>query len=222
MFSLFLWIHTVTIIIILQCGLSVVSFTMTHNSNSEIYFREPVISSNNNNNNNIPTTPHSPHESSAYISEVFDWFQSENLTEWNTITSPEIPAHNVMIHFTTETEVELFVNLVPTPRNLSESMANNPTLHKMWTSSFIQKNKKIVHLHQDIWVSKNEIVKARLLALLGKTSLLNTKTKKKTNSRIFARKTFVERINGDIAAKFLRENHLWGKYIQREQSLFFV
>ena len=62
----------------------------------------------------------------------------------------------------------------------------------LWTN-------RILHLHQDVWKAKTEIVQCRLLAQLGRTE-----------DRIFARNTKAKRIDAPTAMAFLRHNHLWG------------
>jgi hypothetical protein len=57
----------------------------------------------------------------------------------------------------------------------------------------------IVHLHQDIWDSKTDIVQSRLKVKSGMIT-----------NRIFARKTSVHRIPNDVARAFFLQNHLWG------------
>lgn len=62
----------------------------------------------------------------------------------------------------------------------------------------VTSNHKIIHLHQDVWIQKIDIVKCRLLAQLGQSK------------RIFARKTVSRRINATHAMEFLDHHHLWG------------
>jgi hypothetical protein len=74
---------------------------------------------------------------------------------------------------------------------------------------------EIVHLHQDIWQSQTSIVQSRLRVKAGKKNIdiINNNN----NQRLFARKTTVERITGDVARDFFTQHHLWGatkaKYI---------
>lgn len=57
----------------------------------------------------------------------------------------------------------------------------------------------MVHLHQDVWRQKTDIVKKRLLARAGRIK-----------TRVFARKTTCKRIDKPTAFAFLEQNHLWG------------
>jgi len=58
---------------------------------------------------------------------------------------------------------------------------------------------QMIHLHEDVWRAKTEIVRCRLMTRLGHVS-----------SRIFARKTTVQRIDAPTAMGFLEQHHLWG------------
>jgi len=75
---------------------------------------------------------------------------------------------------------------------------------------------KTIHLHQDIWNSKREIVRHRLMAQLGlgvhtkATAGQQQKCRNATMRRIFARKTTVRRISSPVAMEFLDHHHLWG------------
>jgi hypothetical protein len=66
------------------------------------------------------------------------------------------------------------------------------------SAAAVTPNHKIIHLHQDVWTQKKDIVKCRLLAQLGQSK------------RIFARKTVSRRINATYAMEFLDHHHLWG------------
>ena len=57
----------------------------------------------------------------------------------------------------------------------------------------------VVHLHEDLWRSRGDIVRARLRARAGLLA-----------SRHFARKTRATRIDGLTARAFLEEHHLYG------------
>ncbi len=58
---------------------------------------------------------------------------------------------------------------------------------------------KIIHVYEDDWLFKNEIVKSRLLNLLGKSE------------RIYARKCEIQEINDNkIIKDFLEKNHIQG------------
>jgi hypothetical protein len=98
----------------------------------------------------------------------------------------------------------ILLHLIPTPTSLSEALS--PNFNKRLTDwiSASQDDEdsysKIIHLHQDVWLNKNEIVKSRLLVQSGATN----------PKRIFARKTIASRINATYAMTFLEDHHLWG------------
>jgi len=59
-------------------------------------------------------------------------------------------------------------------------------------------NQKLIILWEDVWLTKNEIVKSRLMVLMGK------------GERIFARKTTVKVIDIVVSTQFLNQHHLQG------------
>lgn len=58
---------------------------------------------------------------------------------------------------------------------------------------------RLVHIFEDDWLYRNEIVKDRIASILGLVS-----------NRIYARKCEVREIDGSLANSFLNENHLQG------------
>jgi hypothetical protein len=75
---------------------------------------------------------------------------------------------------------------------------DNYHLHK--TTQCQQKNIKLIHIFEDEWKDKKDIVKSRLLNLI-----------KKTENKIFARNCEVKEVDSKEAVEFLQENHLQGK-----------
>jgi hypothetical protein len=57
-------------------------------------------------------------------------------------------------------------------------------------------NQRIIHLWEDVYLSKTKLVKSRILAMLGKFT------------RLHARHCFIERIDKPVMDKFLEINHL--------------
>ena len=117
-----------------------------------------------------------------------------------------------------------WLHLIPSPQSLSEALP--PTLTRRMTDACVaaadtakklddttppdgsdpdpageegRGTEQVVHLHEDVWYSKNAIAKSRLLSRLGRI-----------NSRVYARKTIARRIDKATATAFLEENHLWG------------
>lgn len=136
---------------------------------------------------------------SPYIHEVTKWLDGENLP-WREIQQTDFPATNSILSLGPE-EAKLTLHLLPTPTKPSECVP--ATLTKQMTDACIDGDilwaNQIIHLHQDVWRAKEDIVKCRLLAKIGRTP-----------SRIFARKTKSRRIDAPTAMAFLEHNHLWG------------
>jgi hypothetical protein len=59
-------------------------------------------------------------------------------------------------------------------------------------------NQRIIHLWEDVWEVKQDLVQSRILAMIGKFTRLN------------ARHCLIERIDKPTADKFLNDNHLQG------------
>ncbi|BDD04263.1 hypothetical protein [Aureibacter tunicatorum] len=66
----------------------------------------------------------------------------------------------------------------------------------VWQKNHAKQTEKIIHIWEDQWESKQEIVKARVLAFAGK------------NKTIFARKTSIQAINKIDFIDFLKRHHL--------------
>jgi hypothetical protein len=114
---------------------------------------------------------------------------------------------------TSDTSTAVWLHVIPTPSTIEEVAA--PHLNKRMTdyvdykkvlSTDNSRNEtlsnnaptRIIHLHQDVWLAKTDIVKSRILAQVGRTQ-----------RRLFARKTIGRRINATYAMDFLHQHHLW-------------
>jgi len=71
--------------------------------------------------------------------------------------------------------------------------------HLLKTIECEKQNIQLIHIFEDEWINKQDIVKSRLLNILGKTENI-----------IYARKCKVQEINKDVAKIFLNTNHLQG------------
>ncbi len=88
------------------------------------------------------------------------------------------------------------LHILPTPTS-DPSTHIKPTLCKELTDSKVFDT--IIHLHEDVWNNKKDIVKSRILAMVGRT-----------RRRWYARNLSVRRIDRCTAINFLEINHLWG------------
>ena len=137
------------------------------------------------------------------------------------------PTTNTLNEATTSPPI--WLHLIPSPTRLEEVLSPQYNQHLTNTLSIgsgdrktsgkndsRHRPKKIVHLHQDVWLQKTEICKCRLLAQLGCSPIPSPPTTTTTDTtthpprRIFARKTIAKRINATIAMDFLDQHHLWG------------
>jgi hypothetical protein len=59
---------------------------------------------------------------------------------------------------------------------------------------------KLIHIFEDEWLDKKEIVKSRLMNLFGLTK-----------NKIFARRCTIKEVSNNISRNFLNENHIQGK-----------
>ncbi|CAH0994016.1 hypothetical protein EMA8858_00123 [Emticicia aquatica] len=79
-----------------------------------------------------------------------------------------------------------------------EIMVDKSTFFQELTNQFAAQNIKIIHLWVDVWHAKQDIVKSRLLSVLGKSETIP------------ARLTQVRRIDKVLLDNFLTINHLQG------------
>ena len=68
------------------------------------------------------------------------------------------------------------------------------------TISCANKGVQLIHIFEDEWVYKKDIVKSRILNLINKTP-----------NKIYARKCEIKEVNSKDSLKFLDENHIQGK-----------
>ncbi len=79
-----------------------------------------------------------------------------------------------------------------------EIIINNAIFYQNLSNEFTKKHLKLIHIWEDVWQSKQEIVKSRILSLLGKSETIP------------ARLTQVRRIDKATLDNFLIDNHLQG------------
>jgi hypothetical protein len=71
--------------------------------------------------------------------------------------------------------------------------------HLQKTEECLNRNIQLIHVYQDEWINKQEIVKSRILYLLNKC-----------NTKIFARKCIIKNVKSCDAKLFLEQNHIQG------------
>ena len=132
---------------------------------------------------------------SHYESEISDFLKENNISTIiqndRSIISPleldiYLPDHNLAIEFN-----GLFWH--------SELNGKDKNYHLNKSLQCYEKNITLLHIFEDEWIFKQEIVKSIILNKLGKTP-----------NRILARKCQIKELSFDKAFKFLDENHLQG------------
>jgi hypothetical protein len=83
----------------------------------------------------------------------------------------------------------------------SEKNGRDKTYHLNKTNKCKENNIRLIHIFEDEWVNKNDIVKSKLTHILE----LNK------NSKIYARKCNIKQISTKDKNKFLNENHIQGE-----------
>ena len=92
----------------------------------------------------------------------------------------------------------LLFHLLPIPPHPEPSAGFHPAYFQEQSLAYASRGIQLVHLWQDVWTSRREIVRSRIAALLG------------CGARIHARQTAVQRISKDVASRFFTTNHLQG------------
>ena len=93
-------------------------------------------------------------------------------------------------------DFQLFLHLIDIQEFSSSSIST--TYFQNFSEKINQQNQRLIHLWEDVWTNKKDLVQSRILAMIGKFSRLN------------ARHCFIERIDKPTSDKFLSENHLQG------------
>ena len=81
----------------------------------------------------------------------------------------------------------------------SENFIEN-TYHLDKTEDCLKQDIKLIHIFEDEWIYKKEVVKSRLLNLIGFSE-----------NKIYARNCEIKEVNSKEASEFLDENHIQGK-----------
>ena len=86
----------------------------------------------------------------------------------------------------------------------SEQFGKDKNYHLNKTLQAEKEEIKLIHIFEDEWIYKKEIVKSRLLNLIGKTP-----------NKIYARKCEIREISYKESSKFLETNHIQGNVVSK-------
>lgn len=95
-------------------------------------------------------------------------------------------------HFIIDTQNGVLIHLVSLSNNF------NPTILNTLQQKYLEEDKQLIHLWEDVWLTKKEQVLVRLKSLLS------------INIGFHARKTTIIEIDAQTAKSFLEINHLQG------------
>jgi hypothetical protein len=129
---------------------------------------------------------------SPFLSEFTDWLKTESFQfsisdSFIFIENRDLAFHLVPLDFF---ENEVGTNSIRPPLPSGGRILFFPTL------PFSEKKQRLIHLHEDVWRTQSNLVKSRILSLLGRFKKIN------------GRHCFVERIDKKKSANFLNNNHL--------------
>lgn len=152
---------------------------------------------------NLPSFefPQSPcrqfhHRESSFVEEVISWLNTTDIAYEHVNLSGTL--HQVVgLCRMDSSKFKVGLHIIPAPDDLNPSLPSNTCA--ILTDDDESPFDTIIHLHEDVWLNKQDIVKARLQAKVGKA-----------NDRWYARQTKVVRIDANVASNFLEKHHLWG------------
>ena len=143
-------------------------------------------------------------EPSGYTQEVLEWLNSQQVP-WRRLTLEHSYGLVVALGSSRggtgdgDDLCALALHLLPWPRCAGAVMPATANARLTEECAQLGSPRVLVHLHEDVWRTRGDIARARLLARLGRV-----------RSRVFARKTRVCRIGAATYMPFLEEHHLWG------------
>lgn len=81
----------------------------------------------------------------------------------------------------------------------NEKNKPSPKYHLDKTNECLSKGIQLIHIFEDEWIYKKDIVKSRLSYLIGKT-----------DNKIYARKCNIREVSSKVSREFLNDNHIQG------------
>ena len=162
---------------------------------------------------------------SPILQTVTDWLDGEKVA-WGLVEDPgilfprDIIVGQPILEVRASTKSLYYLHILKSPSSMDDCLS--PTYTRDMTNyvQYLNAHAKrgqlsdnsadndvskisIIHLHEDVWHSKTDIVQNRLRIRLGGSNSSQC-------SRVFARKTTARRIDAGTAIPFLQNNHLWG------------
>ena len=132
---------------------------------------------------------------SSYVDEVTTFLASHGV-RWR--RDPASDARASTLHLGDgDDEASLALRLLPSPKRLEDCLDAGSSARL--TDARAAAGGEIIHLHEDVWRARGDIVRARLLARVGAAG----------TRRIFARKTKARVVEREAARAFLEAHHLW-------------
>ena len=137
-------------------------------------------------------------EAMKFMNEVTSWLNETHIS-YEYVEIRKTPNNVIGLGKLNDGCYKLGLHLLPVPTGSESTHRSLPSLCKKLTDDTNLPFETIVHLHQDIWINKHDIVKARLNAKIGRIK-----------HRWYARQTKAVRIHLSTAMEFLEAHHLWG------------
>ena len=136
----------------------------------------------------------------SFVQSVTSWLEHEGMICANADPKLFPQTNHPVLQVSTvdkdesSTQRALLLHLLASPNSLEECVSSTCTREMLQQST----DSPLIHLHQDVWNAKQDIVQSRLLMRFGKYK-----------SRLYARQTIAKRIDATTALDFLEEHHLW-------------
>jgi len=133
----------------------------------------------------------------SFLQEVSSWLLSSNIN-FHAQSIQQSPFQIIGLGKDSDCgSCKVGLHIIPTTPKTTSKIP--PNLYKLLTDDKSLPFDTIIHLHQDVWNNKKEIVQARISAKVNRVQ-----------KSWYARKTTIKRINKLTAMEFLEKHHLWG------------